>query len=290
MLGRSRETGRLVRTLVSLLVAASLAACASTAPETPQTDDASSDVAVSDQEAPEQDGLDSETPSDVVTEQAVEPQPVDPHALVAETPLSDDEIARAGGVDALFWVEPIPDAVFARMEGRSFGEGCQMPREGLRYVRVLHADAEGVTHVGELVVNASVADEVLEIFRELYDARYPIHRMHLVDDYGADDYTSCMDDNTSAFNWRLIQNTGTLSNHALGLAVDINTYENPYYIVSTGYMCPPDGWDYLDRDQDIPYMIHRGDLLHTLFTSRGWTWGGDWADPIDYQHFEKPGA
>jgi hypothetical protein len=213
-----------------------------------------------------------------------------PKEMSAETLLEEKDIARSGGVDAFFWVEPIPNEVFARMEGRSFGKECGIAREDLRFVRVLHADAEGRTLVGELVVNAAVADEVLDIFRQLYDARYPIRRMRLVDDYGADDYESCLDDNTSAFNWRTIAGTSQISNHALGLAIDINTYENPYYIVSSGYICPPDGWDYLNREADIPYMIHRGDLCHELFMSHGWSWGGDWGDPKDYQHFEKPYA
>ena len=215
---------------------------------------------------------------------------VDVHKLAAGDTLSSDQIARSGGVGAFFFNESISDEVFARMEGRSFGEDCTVPREDLRYVRVLHVDADGATHVGELVVNRVVADEVTQIFRELYDAKYPIRKMHLVDDYGADDAASCSDDNTSAFNYRTIAGTTTLSNHARGLAIDINTFENPYYIISTGHLWPPEAGRYLDRTLDEPYVLHVGDACYEAFVSRGWTWGGDWPDTHDYQHFEKPSA
>lgn len=213
---------------------------------------------------------------------------LDPHKLTAGDVLSSEQIARGGGEEALFYNEPISDEVFLRMRGLSFGEDCTVPREDLRYVRVLHVDADGVTHVGELVVNRLVADEVTEIFRELYDAKYPIRKMRLVDDYGADDAASCSDDNTSAFNFRTIAGTSMLSNHAWGLAIDINTFENPYYIVSTGHLWPPEAERYLDRSVDDPYVLHVGDACYDAFVSRGWTWGGDWPDTRDYQHFEKP--
>ncbi len=215
-------------------------------------------------------------------------KPMDVRGIPAETIVRDDQIARAGGAQAFFWTEEIPNEVFARMEGKSFGDDCTVARDELRYLRVLHRDAQGNARVGELVVNASVANEVLDIFWQLYLASYPIHRMHLVDDYDASDEASCADDNTSAFNYRPISGGTTLSNHALGLAIDINTYENPYYIPATGHLFPPEATRYLDRSLDEPYMIHPGDLCHRLFVERGWTWGGDWQRVLDYQHFEKP--
>lgn len=218
-----------------------------------------------------------------------EPEPLDAHGLSAGTSLTEDDIARAGGTDAFFWVEPIPDDVFARMEGKSYGADCTVPLDDLRYVRVLHVTAEGVPTVGELVVNRNVADEVLAIFRELYEARYPIRKMHLVDDYGASDDASISDDNTSSFNYRLIAGTYQLSNHAFGLAIDINPFENPY-INRQGNVVPPEAWPFTDRTSNDPYVLHEGDLCFSLFTSHGWSWGGYWASPIDYQHFEKPGA
>lgn len=235
-----------------------------------------------------------QSPSAEAPEQGSEQEPgetsLDPASLVAGDVVTPEAIASAGGVDAFFWAEEIPDTVFARMEGKSFGPDCTMARSDLRYLRLLHVDAQGISKVGELVVHKNVADEVVVIFRQLYDEGYPIRKMHLVDDYNADDDASCADDNTSAFNYRLIAGTSTISNHAYGLAIDINTFENPYCRPETGYVSPAEAVYYADRSLYEPYMIHTDDLCYQLFTQHGWSWGGDWSSPKDYQHFEKPGA
>lgn len=211
------------------------------------------------------------------------PDPVD---LPAETVLSAEEL-EAYGEDACFGVLEISDELFARMQGRTYKAGCTVSRDDLRYVRVLHANAQGETLTGELVVNKAIADEVCEIFRELYDARYPIERMRLADDYDADDEASMEDNNSSAFNYRPIEGTNRPSKHALGMAIDINTLYNPYYRYSDGSVLPVTGAPYLNRSQDFPYKIEVGDLCYQLFTERGYTWGGHWNSVKDYQHFEK---
>ncbi|MBQ6045011.1 MAG: hypothetical protein IJL42_05795, partial [Bacteroidales bacterium] len=74
---------------------------------------------------------------------------------------------------SFFTSVPIDSVVFARMSGRSYKDGCPVAVEDLRYLRVLHSDLSGRTLVGEMVANKSIADDLLEIFRELYDAGYP---------------------------------------------------------------------------------------------------------------------
>ena len=94
---------------------------------------------------------------------------------------------------------------------------------------------------------ASVTDAVLEVFRTLYDQRFPIRRMEPVDVYGGDDDASMAADNTSGFNCRPAVADGPphWSNHAYGLAIDVNPVENPYLL--GGRVLPPAGADYLDR-------------------------------------------
>lgn len=225
------------------------------------------------------------------TQPMEEPAPLEPASLAPGDELSAQDVERAGGASAFFSVEPIPDAVFARMEEKSFGADCTVPRDDLRYLRVLHVDAEGRIMVGELVVHRNVADEVLDIFSQLYEAGYPIRKMRLVDDYDASDDASCADDNTSSFNYRVIAGTSELSNHAYGLAIDINPFENPYCRWSLGLISPDGSSRFADRSLSEPYMIHTDDFCYQLFVSHGWTWGGHWAgDVTDYQHFEKPDA
>lgn len=192
------------------------------------------------------------------------------------------------GIDNLFYAEDISDEIFARMEGKTYKDNCTVPREKLRYVRVLHVGFDGETHVGELVVNEKIADEVTAIFRELYSISYPIEKIHLIDDYDANDEASMADNNCSAFNFRTISFTNCLSNHAKGMAVDINPLYNPYIKTVDGRLnCEPaNAWEYSDRTKEFDHKIDHEDPCYQIFTQHGFSWGGDWEDRKDYQHFE----
>ena len=114
------------------------------------------------------------------------------------------------------------------MQGKSYKADCTLPRENLRYIHVLHVGFDNQVHEGELVVNKDIADDVLEIFKELYESGYQIEKVRLVDEYDADDEASMSDNNSSAFNFRFISHTTKISKHGMGMAVDINTLYNPY--------------------------------------------------------------
>ena len=188
-----------------------------------------------------------------------------------------------------FCQEEIPDAVFSRMMGKSYKEECTTPREELRYLRVLHYNKVGEELQGELVCHKDIADDLLAIFRELYQAKYPIERMVLIDEYDADDEASMRADNTSAFNFRKASGMRTLSKHSTGMAIDINPLYNPLVKHREGRtrVYPSNATPYIDRSQDFPYKIVKGDLCYRLFKKYGFSWGGDWKSSKDYQHFEK---
>lgn len=194
-------------------------------------------------------------------------------------------------IDELFYYEEISDKLFDRIYGLSFKEDCTYPREKLRYVRLLHVDLEGNTHIGELIVNRAIADDIIQIFRELYDNDYPIERMELVDNYDADDALSMEHNNTSSFNFRLVEGTTHLSKHAMGRAIDLNPQYNPYVTKENGetYISPYNGVEYADRSKDFPYKIDKNDLAYKLFIAHGFKWGGVWKSSQDYQHFQKDG-
>jgi D-alanyl-D-alanine dipeptidase len=190
----------------------------------------------------------------------------------------------------VFSSQPVPDSVFQRMQGRSWPEGCTVSRSDLRYLRLSHFDAGKKEHVGEMVCNKAIANDLLEIFRELYRQQYPIQRIRLIDDYEAQDELSMRDNNTSCFCYRKVSGTTKLSKHATGMAVDINTLYNPY--VRTGkdgrrIVEPATAVNYVDRRKSFPYKIVKGDLLHRLFLQHGFRWGGSWRTMKDWQHFEK---
>ena len=200
-----------------------------------------------------------------------------------------DDIGLAAASDDAFYAIPIPDEIFAKMQGKSYKDDCTIPRDDLRYIHVLHKNIEGETLEGEMVCSKLIAEDLLEIFRELYEQSYPIEKMRLIDEYDANDELSMTDNNSSCFNYRTISHTNKISKHGLGIAVDINTLYNPYTKVVDGERIiePAAGAPYLDRDADFPYKIERGDLCYNLFISHGFEWGGDWPDRKDYQHFEK---
>ena len=188
-----------------------------------------------------------------------------------------------------FYISKIPDDIFEKMQGKSYKADCTVPRDELRYVHVLHMGFDGQTKEGELVVNKAIADDVLAIFEELYQADYPIEKVELVDAYNADDEESMSHNNSSAFNFRFISNTTNISKHGLDMAVDINTLYNPYVKTVDGKLSiePANATAYVDRSKDFPYKIDHDDLCYKLFTKYGFTWGGDWTHSKDYQHFER---
>ncbi len=191
-----------------------------------------------------------------------------------------------------FYISGITDEIFARIQGLSFKDDCTLPREDLRYLHVLHKDIDGNVHEGEMIVNVHIAEDVLEILKELYEQDYPIEKIRLVDEYGADDEASMEDNNSSCFNFRFVPRTTKVSKHGLGLAVDINTLYNPYITTVDGRINvePSNGEPYADRDREFDYKIEKGDLCYRLFKEHGFEWGGEWKNSKDYQHFEIPSA
>ncbi len=192
--------------------------------------------------------------------------------------------------DSQFYITEITDELFAKMQGKSYKDNCTVPRENLRYIHVLHKDLNGEIKEGEMVVNQFIAEDVLEILKELYKADYPIEKIRLIDEYDASDEMSMRDNNSSSFNFRYISYTTTVSKHGKGLAVDINTLYNPYVKMVNGSLSvePATAVEYTDRNKDFICKIDHNDLCYKLFTEHGFEWGGDWESAKDYQHFEVP--
>ncbi len=191
-----------------------------------------------------------------------------------------------------FYYTNLTEDIKARITGGSYPdteEPLQISYEELRYVHVLHYDFEGTIQQGELICNQAIAQDLVDIFYELYESQYPIERICLIDEYGADDEASMADNNTSCFNYRPVSGTAKLSNHAYGCAIDINPLYNPYVRTRGGkeLVSPDNAVPYADRSADFPYKIDQNDLCYRLFAEHGFTWGGAWKNSKDYQHFEK---
>ena len=189
--------------------------------------------------------------------------------------------------EEVFRAELIDASTREIITGVSWKEGCPVPIADLRLITVTYIDFALQPHLGQLIMHKNLAEEILAIFKEIYNARFPIERMELVDIYGADDKSSMESNNTSAFNYRVVEGSANLSKHAFGCALDINPIQNPYVLRGRDYVSPDAGRAYIDRNNVRPGMITEDDVVHRAFKSRGWTWGGDWINTIDYQHFQK---
>jgi hypothetical protein len=182
-------------------------------------------------------------------------------------------------------VAPIDPATAARMTGASWRPGCPVGLDGLRLLRVSYHGFDGATHTGELVVAAGWADRLVGVLRQLYDARYPIERMQLVDDYGASDDASVLANNSSAFNCRAVTGGTGWSRHAFGTAIDLNPRQNPY-VYPDGHLLDPASEPFRDRSSPDPAVIRAGDPVFESFRAIGWRWGGYFTDTPDPQHFD----
>lgn len=164
-----------------------------------------------------------------------------------------------------------------------------MPVDALRLISLTHWGLDGKVRRGELVVHRERISDVVGVMRQLYEGHFPIERMELVDEYGADDERSMEANNTSAFNCRRVEGRpGVWSEHAFGTAIDINPVQNPYVAVD-GRVSPTSGAAYADRSLRLPGMISAGDHVVRAFRSAGWKWGGVWPGAKDYQHFSVSG-
>lgn len=185
-------------------------------------------------------------------------------------------------------VRPLSRAQRAAMSGVSWHAGCPVALSGLRAVRVRHWTFSGGVASGTMIVNAGQAKRVAAAFGSIYRSGYRIRRMVPVDVYGGSDYDSIEADNTSSFNCRNATGSSSWSNHAYGLAIDVNPIENPY--ATNGASSHRASGPYLNRSRRLRGMIHHGDVVWRAFAGIGWHWGGDYSGSIrDYQHFSPSG-
>ena len=228
----------------------------------------------------------AEPEPEVIEETQPEPEPEIIEEPGPEPEPSPERITYMDG----FYYEPITNEIFKRISGISYPVDCTVPLDELRYIGLMYVDFNGETQKGELICNKALAQDMVEIFYELYSNNYQLESVKLVDEYGGDDTASMLANNTSCFNYRVVEGTTRLSNHAYGRAIDINPFYNPYITYNkdgTTNVSPAGSEAYADRSASFPYKIDENDLAYKLFKEHGFKWGGDWNNSKDYQHFEK---
>jgi hypothetical protein len=178
------------------------------------------------------------------------------------------------------------DASLADRMRTSWRPGCPVRLSDLRYLTVTYRGFDGADHIGELVVAASVAPAVVEVFRRLHAIGFPLASLRLVDDFGGSDDRSMAADNSSAFNCRPVTGGSGFSEHSYGTAIDLNPVQNPY--LSGTLVLPEQGRAFLARTPG-PGVILPGDAVVNAFAGIGWSWGGTWTNPVDFMHFSSSG-
>lgn len=181
-------------------------------------------------------------------------------------------------------VHQVPPAV---LERSTWSAGCPVAVADLRYLTVSFHGFDGEPHTGELLVHASAAEDVLEVFRRLHETRFPIEEMRVVETRELDAPPTGDGNNTTAFVCRPTRGSTRWSQHAYGLAVDVNPFHNPY--VKDDLVLPELASAYTDRSWRRPGMIVAGDEVTRAFASIGWEWGGEWTRPKDPMHFSRDG-
>jgi len=226
---------------------------------------------------------------------------LDAAARLSDAPEAGASVAQALQNGAMFspstaaackpggYVESVPDIVWHDMQGKSWHarHGCP-DRESLSLLHVPFIDFAGRTRFGEMIVARTEAQPVLSAFDEIYAAgTFPIAQIDRIDKYGGDDRASMTANNTSAFNCRVVSGTRVLSEHARGLAIDINPIQNPF--VSGRHVSPSPGAAFQKRNVSVAGVIGEGSVVINAFRRIGWKWGGEWSTMHDYQHFSKTG-
>lgn len=172
-------------------------------------------------------------------------------------------------------------------------DGAPVDCERLALVTFTYAGFDGVSHSdGRIVVLDAVAPFVEHLFAALYERRFAIAKAQPMEFYEGDDNASMTDNNTSGFNHRHVSGESRLSLHAYGAAIDLNPVQNPFLTFDGAqvHVAPAAGAAYVNRARHRPGKAERQGLSEAaveVFAQYGFTvWGGDWDDPIDYQHFD----
>lgn len=182
-------------------------------------------------------------------------------------------------------IQSVPPEVVPRS---TWSPACPVALGDLRYLTMTFWGFDQRPHTGEMIVNEDIAELTVDVFRQLYELKFPIEDMSVMpSEFWTNPPTG--DDNiTSSFECRrAVGGSGGWSNHALGLAIDINPFHNVY---KKGTLILPEYAEaYLDRSDVRPGMIVEGDEVVAIFDALGWGWGGRWSSADDPMHFSVNG-
>lgn len=151
-----------------------------------------------------------------------------------------------------------------------FPDGIPTTREGIQKylvtIQVPITTKQGKKTTTSLTIHKDVANEVKSVLQKAQDAGFKVYEVQ-------------------GFSWRNISGSSKMSQHSLGLAVDINVNEN-YCVYPDGKIDAGKFWDPSKSEYSIP----SNGVLVNSFKGIGWGWGGEWSSKKDYMHFSYTGG
>lgn len=199
-------------------------------------------------------------------------------------------------------ISPIPLEIQNKMIGKTWNVGCPVSLNDLSYLKLSYWGFDNKPHIGEMIINAKLAPETLDIFKQLYEEHFPIEKMVIPEKFAENKkFSDSMDfllylvnsNVTYGFFCRIDTQTNSKpSPHSFGIAIDINPYYNPGVIGNPKENSKLNeklqaGYKYLDRKLEHIGMIKENDAVFKIFLDHGWKWGGFFDTGVDYMHFQK---
>lgn len=168
----------------------------------------------------------------------------------------------------------------------------------LELITIPYYSFDNQIHVGQVVVNESIVEDLIDFLELAFIYRFPFGKMIPLSDKQFwdpaakmwSDIISMNENNCSGFNLRRIAGTDKLSKHSYGMAVDFNPMLNPCFYLEDHTQEPIKGnYDinqsgtFTDNEEGNPI----GYKLTNFLIERNWIWGGNWNTLKDNHHFQK---
>jgi len=184
-------------------------------------------------------------------------------------------------VDSIVFTKPVIDSRYTFDEAINGKEIPESIKKNLSLLDIEYYSFDNKLHQGQILIHSDLSIDVEKIFKVIKENKFPIGKVIPIVKYNWLDSLSMKDNNTSAFNFRMVKGTAILSAHAKGYAIDINPMLNPQ--LKNGKSIPYNS----NYDPNVPGTITENSIVVKIFKRLGWRWGGNWKRTKDYQHFEK---
>lgn len=183
-------------------------------------------------------------------------------------------------------IQDVPVDVLMRS---SWEPECPVNIDQMSYLTMTYWGFDQKPHTGEMIIHSDHAEDVTEVFRKIYEARFPIEEMRVISRAERDQPPTGDHNITSGYTCRqIVGAVQKWSQHSMGLAIDINPFHNPFYRGDELY--PELSESYKDRDWERVGMIYEPSVVFDAFEEIGWKWGGHWHGREDWMHFSAEGG